>query len=96
MIRMLAASLVLALLAGCESTEYQPPNIPDNCVRATLFQQCLAALPAGPTSTRYNDWDEVVDSCESAAYYQSLRARQYVSANCGGSGESTTDAPAFR
>jgi hypothetical protein len=28
----------------------------------------MADLPAGPNSTVYNDWDEVVDSCRDTAY----------------------------
>jgi len=41
----------------------------DQCLRATLFQQCLKALPAGPLATKYNDWDEVVKECQIASQY---------------------------
>jgi len=33
-------------------------------------------------ATKYNDWDEVVDSCENAAYYQSKREREVVKPEC--------------
>ncbi len=54
----------------------------DQCLRARLFEQCLKALPAGPEATKYNDWDEVVAACESAAYYQSLRAASTIKPEC--------------
>ncbi len=57
----------LVLLAGCEP----PPNTTDQTVRRQIFMECLKNAPAGPNSTKYSDWDEVVDSCESAAFYQS-------------------------
>ncbi len=28
-----------------------------------LFLKCLESVPAGPTHTKYNDWDEIVESC---------------------------------
>lgn len=67
----------LLLLAGCNpdagsiasSTKYMP----DQKLRAERFDACMKNLPAGPESTHYNDWSEVVDSCESAAYKQSIR-----------------------
>ena len=68
------------LLAACEPG----PNdaTPDQCLRTELFQQCMKALPAGPQATKYNDWDEVVRACDSAAYYQSKRARNTIKAEC--------------
>jgi hypothetical protein len=30
-----------------------------------------------------NDWDEVVNACDSAAYYQSLRPRGQIKKECG-------------
>ena len=74
-----AASLLTAMLAGgcTESTG------PDQCLRREIFQQCMKALPAGPQATKYNDWDEVVDKCESVAYYQSLKKKTQITAECG-------------
>lgn len=67
----LIACIILGL-AGCQQAipERWEPN---QELRAKLFQDCLKSLPAGPVATKYNDWSEVVDSCGSAAYYQSLR-----------------------
>lgn len=74
-----AASLLTAMLAGgCADT-----TGPDQCLRREIFQQCMKALPAGPQATKYNDWDEVVSQCESAAYYQSLRKKAHIKAECG-------------
>jgi len=70
----------VTLLAACEpSSEHSSP---DQCLRAQLFQQCLKALPAGPQSTKDNDWDEVVRSCDSVAFYQSYRARKLITPEC--------------
>ena len=54
----------------------------DQCLRAKLFEQCLNALPAGPQSTKYNDWDEVVNQCEIAAYRHSFRKMRYIKEEC--------------
>lgn len=35
--------------------------------------ECLRTAPAGPQSTKYNDWDEVVEACGSEAYYIALQ-----------------------
>ena len=74
-------ALFAALLCACG----QPPESPyvsDQCLRAEIFQRCLKDLPSGPLATKYNDWDEVVDSCENAAYYQSKREREVVKPEC--------------
>ena len=55
---------------------------PDQCLRAEIFQQCLAAVPAGPQTTHYNDWSEVVQACSNTAYYQSLRSAEQIKAEC--------------
>ena len=67
----LLAVLVLGL-AGCEEVKQAKPNQKE---RQRIFLECLKAIPAGPQSTKYNDWDEVVTACENAAYYQSLELR---------------------
>ena len=73
------ATLAIAALAlsGCGELKY-PKYAPDQKLRAELFQACLKALPAGPISTQYNDWDEVVAECSLSAYRQSL----YCYENC--------------
>lgn len=63
--------MVMALLvSGCDSLE---PLSANQALRSLLFKDCLNNLPAGPQSTHYNDWSEVVSECENSAYYRSLR-----------------------
>jgi hypothetical protein len=71
-----------AALAGCSQSITEPSYEPDQCLRAQLFQQCLATVPKGPEATRYNDWDEVVEACERSAYNQSIRAAGTVPGRC--------------
>jgi len=70
----------VAMLAAC--TETSTITEPDQCIRAEQFQQCLASVPAGPTSTQYNDWSEVVSECRNTAYYQSLRDPSAIKPEC--------------
>ena len=55
---------LLILLMGC---------IPDYAIvidqelRRELFCECLAKIPKGPESTKYNDWSEVVKACNTYA-----------------------------
>lgn len=70
---LIAVALLVAALTGCENVNGPQP---DQTVRNRIFMECLKALPKGPESTKYNDWDDVVDSCEHAAYYQSLQIGQ--------------------
>lgn len=76
----LIAISIAGLLAGCSDE----PNdiVKDQCLRVELFQQCMKSLPAGPVATHYNDWSEVVTSCEAAAFYQSMRPRVAVKKEC--------------
>lgn len=69
----------VVLLSACEQPVQFTPN---QCIRAELFKQCMAILPAGPVATKYNDWAEVVDECESAAYHQSLRKTESIPMEC--------------
>lgn len=63
--------LTVAGLTGCGDLVKQPEYRVDQTKRIVLFQACLKLLPAGPISTQYNDWSEVVTQCENSAYYQS-------------------------
>lgn len=40
----------------------------DVCAFERTFDNCMKLLPAGPQSTHYNDWDEVVQECRFTAY----------------------------
>lgn len=65
-----AAIAAVVVLAGCDAPRLPQP---DQELRAKIFKECLSAIPKGPERTVYNDWSEVVEACENAAYYQSLR-----------------------
>ena len=71
---------VLFLLTGCAEEGQQTKT--DQCLRAKLFQQCLDKIPEGPIATKYNDWDEVVKTCDSAALYQSKRKKTHIKDEC--------------
>lgn len=62
-------TLCLFTLASCGKVCWHEA---DQQERQRIFKECLSLLPAGPVSTQYNDWAEVVSECEDAAYYQSL------------------------
>lgn len=73
-----ALAIILALgVAACDPAPVEK-TATNQQKRQELFQACLKALPAGPQTTHYNDWNEVVDSCDSAAYAQA----QYCYKNC--------------
>lgn len=80
--RLLLAIALLAL-AGCEQ---RPAYVQDwgvnQCLRVELFQACMKSLPAGPKSTQYNDWDEVVAQCERTSYAQALRKLVHIKPEC--------------
>jgi hypothetical protein len=59
-------------------------HIPDQCLRAQVFEKCMRVLPAGPVATQYNDWDEVVSECGRQSYYQSIRNREFIKPECQG------------
>lgn len=69
--------VVCSCIVGCGEK-----SAPDQCLRRDLFQQCLQSLPAGPSSTKYNDWDEVVEQCEQSAWMQSIRKLSSISDDC--------------
>lgn len=65
------------LLVGCgpvpQEDRKESVQIVDQEVRRSVFMECLDRAPAGPVSTRYNDWDEVVSECSSAAYHIAIQ-----------------------
>jgi len=80
MTRTIAAIALTLALAACDGSI--GVSTPDQCMRAELFSACLRALPAGPAAPQFSDWDEVVTTCESAAYRQSLRGAQHIKPEC--------------
>lgn len=73
----LTTVLAASLLLGCEENSRN-----DQCMRREIFAQCMKLLPAGPESTKYNDWDEVVSECERTAWAQSYRKESAIKPEC--------------
>jgi nitrous oxide reductase accessory protein NosL len=78
----IATIAVGALLAGCDPGQEADPWMPDQCKREEVFQACLSHTPAGPQTTKYNPWDEVINACETAAYRISLRPKSQIASAC--------------
>ena len=76
-------TILFILLVIAISYDYYH-NQADQCIRREVFKECMKSLPAGPASTRYNDWDEVVKACEETAYYQSVRPTSVIKEECRG------------
>jgi len=77
--------LTLVSLAGCEKP--QPVSdadviVVDQCNRQTLFLRCLSTVPTGPQATEKSDWADVVDNCETSAFYESIRPKKYTKPEC--------------
>ncbi|AXF53034.1 MAG: putative lipoprotein [Caudoviricetes sp.] len=75
------------VLTGCtgeiEGADPGAPASPwvrfyDKAEQAKAFKECMQVLPAGPKETVYNDWDEVVDSCRSAAREQATFFKRHI------------------
>jgi len=81
----LAALACAVALAGCDDRQQEVAKRTeayDQCARAELFQACLAAVPAGPQATKYNDWDEVVSECGTQARTMSVRPVKAIKEGC--------------
>lgn len=77
--KLVVAFSFAAMLAGCTPRE---EHIIDQCMRRQIFFACLNALPKGPDSTKYNDWDDVVGECGTQAAMQSYRLESQVKMEC--------------
>ena len=71
----------LLLITSCEKKDR---TMHDMCLQREIFKECMESLPAGPASTHYNDWDEVVSQCREVAYYHSLRIESTIKNECKG------------
>lgn len=84
--KLLSGSLLL-LLAACQphadGTVIIRQDL-DQCRRVEIFERCLQLAPAGPQSTKYNDWAEVIDQCEGMAMRAAYRDPAYIKPECFG------------
>ena len=67
MTRSLLITIIVIAAIGCDDCRWER----DLAQQQRIFKECMAALPKGPITTHYNDWDEVVGECRSVAYWQS-------------------------
>ena len=61
--------LIAVAVAGCGDAR----TTANRCDYMEAYDRCMAKLPAGPNSTVYNDWAEVVDECKGMAYSASRK-----------------------
>lgn len=71
------------LLVGCggEVVTNTTPVV-DVCLQKIYFDDCMKLLPAGPTTTNYNDWSEVISECTNSARLLSFRQSKDVKESC--------------
>ena len=74
-------TLTLLLITSCEKKDR---TMHDMCLQREIFKECMDSLPAGPTSTHYNDWDEVVKECGKIAYHHSIKIESAIKNECKG------------
>ena len=77
--------LIPLILTICCSCEFKEETIQDRCLQRVIFKECMNSLPAGPVSTHYNDWDDVVGACEKVAWNKSWRKSSVIKIECQGS-----------
>lgn len=68
------ATIVVCLLALAGCAKIDPNQAKRGELRRQYFVECMKLLPPGPQGTQYNDWSEVVESCDSTAMYQANQA----------------------
>ena len=65
-------TFMCVFIIGC-SDKPTPKIKIDNELRQHLFFKCLEKVPPSPTTTHYNDWSEVIEACDSSAYYMAKK-----------------------
>ena len=74
---------ITLLLAACQPNgDVAIRQQLDQCRRVEVFERCLQLAPAGPQSTKYNDWSEVISECEGVARRASYRDPAFVRPEC--------------
>ena len=80
--KLLLISTLLLTACGKEPNPLIESRVANQCLRREIFNECMKILPAGPISTKYNDWDEVVSECGNQAYYMSHRKESTIPPEC--------------
>jgi len=75
-----AALAIVLLLTGCVAS-YDESTHADQCLRREIMMQCLAAVKNGAIAT-HKDLGPLVDECQSAAFYMSLRRGSSIKQEC--------------
>ena len=78
-ITIIIALLWVVVFGIYECDKRMPMYQTDNVLAEQVFLKCLEKLPEGPQSTKYNDWNEVVDACR----YSALSLANKCYKNCG-------------
>ena len=76
---------LVLLLSACKDGHLDKiveKQVPDQCLRRELFNECMKLLPGGPVATHYNDWDDVVSECRSYAWSVSVRYESVIKKEC--------------
>jgi hypothetical protein len=64
--KILPLIIAVIVLSGCCGEKINRER------RIEIFRDCLDRIPEGPQTTKYNDWAEVIKTCEDVAFYQSI------------------------
>lgn len=82
MYKILFLTILLVGCGGGENSAISSSPILDVCLQKVYFDDCMKLLPAGPTSTKYNDWSEVIAECTDSAKSLSYRQKKNVKDEC--------------
>ena len=75
----LLALLCSIFLVGCDG---ENSTDTDQCLRRELFNECMHEIPPGPSTTHYNDWDEVVRACKDYSFWAAQRIIKNIKEEC--------------
>lgn len=78
--KILLVTIAVLTLTGCVESKPSHATLVnrelygiDQEKRIELFNQCLARVPVGPTAVKYNDWDELVETCDEISKSQAKK-----------------------
>lgn len=68
----IATIVILITLTSCS----MPKFVIDREKQEAIFFKCLEKIPKGPTTVKYNDWDDVVRECNTISVQMSGEWRE--------------------